>query len=202
MRISVLIFSLAFSQTVFAQGVWFKTTDGCTVWNSKPRPDETATWNGPCVYSRANGYGVLVWELVKDGARLTSRYEGRMRNGKRHGQGAYVGADGARYEGGYKNGKRHGRGVYTDAGGNRYEGEVREGKPNGNGVLLYADGGRYEGEWRDGNPHGHGVFDFKDTTRFEGEFVKGQPKGIGQCRALDGKEGKCEFRGGKFVGWR
>ena len=202
MRMLALMFLLAFFQTVFAQGVWFKTTDGCTVWNAKPRPDETATWNGPCVYGRANGYGVLVWELVKDGARLTSRYEGRMRNGKRHGQGMYVGANGTRYEGGYKNGKRHGRGIYTDAEGNRYEGEVRDGKPNGQGVLLYTDGGRYEGEWRDGNPHGHGVFDFKDTTRFEGEFVKGQPKGIGQCRALDGKEGKCEFRDGKFIGWR
>ena len=198
----VFVLSFIFLQTGFAQGRWIGTTDGCVVWNAEPQPNETATWNGPCVYNRANGYGVLIWESVKDGVKLTSRYEGRMRNGKRHGQGLYVRANGARYEGSFKDGRRHGRGVYTDPEGNRYEGEVRDGKPNGFGILLYADGGRYEGNWQDGNPHGHGVFDFKDTTRFEGEFVNGTPQGVGECRALDGKEGKCEFRDGKFAGWR
>lgn len=202
MKTFVFILSLALFESTFAQGDWFKTTDGCIVWNTQPRANETATWNGPCVYNTASGYGVLIFQSVKDGQVVASRYEGRMRGGKRHGQGIYVSSNGARYEGGFKNGKRHGRGVYVDAEGNRYEGEVREGKPNGIGILIYADGSRYEGNWVNGTPHGQGVFDFKDTTRFEGRFVKGIAQGTGQCRALDGKKGRCEYKDGEFVGWR
>lgn len=202
MKTLILLLCAVFIESALAQGGWFKTNDGCFVWNSKPRPDETAAWNGPCVYNKANGYGVLIWQRLKDGRVLTSRYEGRMKNGKRHGQGVYVRSDGARYEGGFKNGKRHGRGIYIDADGNRYEGKVSDGKPNGYGILLYADGNRYEGNWVNGTPHGRGLFDYKDTTRFEGRFVKGIAQGVGQCRALDGREGSCEYRDGKFAGWR
>lgn len=201
MKTIVFILCILLIEPVWAQGTWFKTTDGCIVWNSKPRPNETVVWNGPCIYNKASGYGVLIWRRVKDGKVLISRYEGRMKNGKRHGQGVYVGSNGSHYEGGFRNGKRHGRGLYVDAAGNRYEGEVKEGKPNGFGALKYADGNRYEGEWLNGVPHGRGVFDFKDTTRFEGGFVKGIPEGTGQCRALDGKEGRCKYRDGKFAGW-
>ena len=202
MKTFVFILCLIPFSAAFAQSGWFRTTDGCLVWNAKLRPNETATWNGPCVYDRAHGYGVLVWQRIKNGRVLTSRFEGRMQKGKRQGMGVYVGADGSRYFGSFKNDRRHGHGIYTDPEGNHYEGAVKQGKPNGFGILMYADGNRYEGDWRDGAPHGQGVFDFKDTTRFEGQFVKGIPQGIGQCRALDGKKGRCEYRDGKFAGWR
>lgn len=202
MKTIVFILFFALFESVLAQAVWLKTTNGCAVWNAKPQPNETATWYGPCVYNKASGYGVLMWQSVKNGQVLTSRYEGRMRNGKRHGQGVYIRSNGVRYEGGFKNDKRHGRGIYVDSSGNRYEGEVREGRPNGVGILVYADGNRYEGNWVNGTPHGQGVMDFKDTTRFKGRFIKGIAQGIGQCRALDGKKGRCEYKDGQFIGWR
>ena len=45
-----------------------------------------------------------------------SRYEGEIRNGKRHGQGTYTWTSGNRYEGQFRDSKMHGRGTYTCSG--------------------------------------------------------------------------------------
>ena len=58
--------------------------------------------------------------------------------------------DGPRYDGEVRDGKRHGQGVYEWPDGDRYEGEWREDKRHGQGVNEWPDGTRYEGEWRDG----------------------------------------------------
>ena len=58
------------------------------------------------------------------------------------------------YEHGVKfpnaNGKRHGRGVRVWANGNKYEGEWRDDLMYGTGVFTYSTGGRYVGEFVDG----------------------------------------------------
>ncbi len=65
--------------------------------------------------------------------------------------GPTLGADGySRYEGELRDGKRHGHGIETLASGNRYEGEYRDNKPHGWGTYTRTDGERYEGNWSNG----------------------------------------------------
>lgn len=54
------------------------------------------------------------------------------------------------------NGKRHGKGVRVYANGNRYEGDWRDDRYHGKGTLSWATGGKYVGEFRNGLFHGRG----------------------------------------------
>ena len=75
----------------------------CQVYNLRPVAGETVTWSGSCVDRKASGEGRLVWQ----GSYGTYVYEGWMRDGKRHGWGAYTEAAGGRYEGDWRDGKQH-----------------------------------------------------------------------------------------------
>jgi hypothetical protein len=109
---------------------------GCWIWNTYPGVNATVRWSGGCGRDGpANGRGILEWRY-RDG---TERYEGELRDGKLHGQGVYVWADGDQYEGDLQNGKMHGRGVYTNSGGDRYEGEWRDNRPHGSGEARIND---------------------------------------------------------------
>ena len=59
-------------------------------------------------------------------------------------------ADRFRYEDELRDGRQHGRGSFVRANGDRYEGEWREGRPHGQGTYTTADGTVYEGSWREG----------------------------------------------------
>jgi hypothetical protein len=72
------------------------TNQPCKVWNPAPQPNESVTWSGECMDGYASGEGVLRWEV--DG-KLDATYEGRYANGKRHGHGVLILADGRRIEG-------------------------------------------------------------------------------------------------------
>ncbi len=96
----------------------------CQIYNLRPVAGETVTWSGSCVDRKASGEGRLVWQ----GSYGTYVYEGWMRDGKRHGWGAYTEAAGGRYEGDWRDGKRTGRGTFTWPSGARYEGDWRDGK--------------------------------------------------------------------------
>jgi hypothetical protein len=74
------------------------------------------------VGGKAHGAGKLVWRYLNEGAWETSSYEGDKRDGKLHGRGVYVLADGARYEGDYRDGKLHGFGDYSAADGQAFMG--------------------------------------------------------------------------------
>src|SRR5262245_23521732 len=43
-------------------GTWVKTNKGCVVWNSDPKPGETATWTGACADGKVSGNGKLTWK--------------------------------------------------------------------------------------------------------------------------------------------
>lgn len=85
-------------QAAYAEGTFQRTEDGKTmVWNSDPRPGDTAAWSG----SRddegyAAGYGTLTWYTAKrssltesgtssDKRNVFARYTGRMVRGKLNG---------------------------------------------------------------------------------------------------------------------
>ena len=118
----------------------------CQLYNRKPEPGETMAWSGGCVDGKASGEGRAVWRN-SHGEHV---YNGGYRDGKRHGRGAHVTADGGRLEGEWRDGVPHGHAILTWASGSRYEGEFREWKPHGRGTYTYADGSRYKGKWRDG----------------------------------------------------
>ena len=89
----------------------------CSVWNAYPQPSETMTWSGACVNGKAQGRGAQLWRHLEDGDWRESKYTGGMKDGKGHGRGVLVLANGNRsdrYEGDWKDGKRHGRGVNTN----------------------------------------------------------------------------------------
>ena len=98
-------------------------------------------WTGGCTGGLATGEGIWQWR--------DERYEGEVRNGKRHGQGILTWGDGARYEGEFREGKRHGQGAFTWGDGSSYEGEFWESE-RWNGVFTFADGSSYE--VRNGKP--------------------------------------------------
>ena len=93
----------------------------------------------------------------------------RSRQGRRHGTGRLMCADGARYEGEWKDNARSGRGTQWEPDGARYEGQWRDGRRHGQGALWAADGSRYEGMWRRGLREGQGVLWGADGARcYEG----------------------------------
>lgn len=179
---------------------WIETgSAGCSVHNpytgtrGRPARMTAATWNGPCVAGRAEGWGTLDW--IRDGW-LTIHYEGEMAGGRMTGRGAMTAAD-VRYDGTWSDGSlEHGvatypdgrrfegdwyqrgwsRGVLIAPGNRRFEGTWYLGRLDGKGVIQTPDG-RYEGDLADGKPYGLGVFEAANGTRFNGEWRKGIPTG-------------------------
>lgn len=96
----------------------------CQASNHWPLPGETYTWSGGCVDGKVSGEGRGVFHLPDGGKDV---YEGRMRDGKHHGQGIFTWAKGARFEGEWRYNKPHGYGIYTDAAGARFEGKWHNG---------------------------------------------------------------------------
>lgn len=128
-------------------------------------------------------------------------YEGQWLNGRRHGHGVCVYADGTMYEGGWRLGAEHGRGalmtgdrtpiysgdwadglphgqgVYRWACGDSYSGDWREGVRHGRGAYLTSGGCCYSGDWKDGRRHGKGLFSWPDGGSYEGDWEADQRHG-------------------------
>lgn len=73
-------------------------------------------------------------------------YTGEFYNGKRHGNGAYLGA-GSTYSGEFARDQFNGQGKLADEDGNLYEGGWLHSKKHGQGRLVYANGRVEEGIW-------------------------------------------------------
>ena len=152
-----------------------------------------------------------------------SRYEGEIRNGKRHGRGTYIYANGNRYRGDWHDNKKHGQGTFTWADGSRHVGQWRDDKMHGHGTFTWADGGRhvgelrndkfhgrgtrtwpngdrYEGQWRDDKMHGHGTYTWADGSRHVGQWRDDKMHGHGTYTWADGSRHVGEWRNGKMHG--
>mgnify|MGYP003849388355 CR=1 FL=1 len=47
-----------------------------------------------------------------------------------------------------KNGKKHGKGTFIYANGDKYEGEFKNNIFHGDGTLIFADGTKYKGNFK------------------------------------------------------
>eukprot|EP00960_Hanusia_phi_P044244 756536-Hanusia_phi.AAC.3 len=108
-----------------------------------------------------NGFVVKTWPDGK-------RYEGEMKDGKRHGKGSISYPDGAAYAGEWSQDWRHGIGEYKYTDGTWYKGCWDMGNRQGEGLCTYADGNIYEGEWMGNLPHGRGKC--RETRSEDGKY--------------------------------
>ena len=109
----------------------------------------------------------------------TGKYEGEVKDGKRHGQGTNIGIYGEKYVGEWKDNVPDGYGVYTERNGIRYEGYWKDGTQHGKGKATYADGGTYEGLFVEGGRAGLGTYVLPNGLKYVGEFVNNRAVGKG-----------------------
>ncbi|CAF3914182.1 unnamed protein product [Adineta steineri] len=101
---------------------------------------------------------------------------------------------GNRYEGEMKDGKKHGKGHMDFANGDRFTGDYIEDSITGQGVYIYANGARYEGQWKDSKKHGKGQMDFDSSIKYisdwiednRGQFKDNKEHGKGQADFVNG----------------
>ncbi len=182
---------------VVAEGRWqrLENDPSCRVWNAGLQAKPAVTWRDACANGKTRGRGVLV---LANGDR-SDRYEGGWKDGKRHGRGVKVWANGDRYEGEFRDGNRTGRGVLvwgpnSQRAGDRYEGDWKDGKRTGRGVIVFANGNRYEGGFRDNKYNGRGVFVFPNGDNCEGDWREDRLLGTGEGW-VNGEIKKCYMDG-------
>jgi hypothetical protein len=151
-----------------------------------------------------------------------NKYEGEWKDGKKHGKGKMVFANGHsytgdwindmatgegisiwtngdRYEGQMKDGQRHGKGSYHFANGDKYTGDWIADKKEGHGITNLAVG-RYEGQFKDDKMHGKGSFYFTNGDTYVGDWIDGKEEGQGIFNWVDGDKYEGEFKAGKLHG--
>ena len=104
------------------------------------------------------------------------------------------------YDGKWKDGKRHGRGKMTFSNGRVYDGEWKGGKCHGLGKITYSDGREYDGEWKESTSHGRGKMTYSDGRVYDGEWEEGKRHGRGKMTSTAGEiVYDCEWKDGKRV---
>lgn len=127
------------------------------------------------------------------------RYEGYLKDGRKHGRGTMYFDSGDRYEGEWQNDRKHGRGSYFYADGDRYEGEWRADNMHGRGVYFFKSGNRYEGSWQGDKKHGPGVYYFKNGDRWEGAYSNDKKHGRSVYKWANGGSVQEIWKDGKLV---
>jgi len=146
-------------------------------------------------------------------------------NGKKHGHGKLLMADGSYYEGEFKDGEICGRGFKKwQKSGNTYTGSFDFGELDGEGVLDYNDiGAQYSGEFvrniRQGEGvlrerfgeeyigsfyndkrHGKGKQIFSNGDYYDGDWINGQRQGHGILNCMNGSYYEGQWRADMFNG--
>lgn len=163
--ISALGMGNAISQTI-------ADSNGCKVWNTNPKANESISWSGQCKDGWATGSGTLLWFL----------------NGKPNGTEI----------GNFHQGRLSGKGILISANGQRYEGELEEGKRQGWGILTGTNGITYEGQWSN-NDLAFGWVTWPDGTSYKGDLVRGRSHGTGIITKPNGEQIQGQFSDGKLT---
>ncbi|KAG7399744.1 hypothetical protein PHYBOEH_008078 [Phytophthora boehmeriae] len=123
---------------------------------------------------------------------LVGKYTGDWKDGKKHGYGALLYANGNKYEGEWVEGKRQGRGVYWVEEKKRlrkqYAGEWYNDHRHGRGTSFHEDGNKYEGQWLNNKRHGVGRMVYSDDQsvydangdRYDGHWLNDMKEGPGR----------------------
>jgi hypothetical protein len=147
-----------------------------------------------------NSEGTLLYESG-------SKYEGQLKNNKRHGKGIYTYpsieelnqvkanikgmiidyADSIRisFSGEWEEDVKI-RGVILYRHGGNYKGQLFNDERHGKGVYTYADGAVYYGDFQDSLFHGYGMCTYANGNKYEGCWDKCKRHGIGEYRWASG----------------
>ena len=87
-----------------------------------------------------------------------------------NGTGVFKYKDGSKYTGKFKNGKRHGQGTLEMFDGTIFTGNSKADIFSGEGTILYTNGDIYVGEIQDNERNGQGTYTFKNGLTSIGEW--------------------------------
>ena len=202
LMIAVIGVTLLAPPPAHAQGAWEQVDNHsqCVVWNPDPSPGIKVTWSGKCADGKTQGLGALHW--MRQGNPAFGRfraYLGHMKDGRYHGDGAFLLGRGTKYDGNWVAGKRQSFGVYRWSDGTRYEGHWRDNKQHGKGVLEEPDKYRYEGQWKNGMPDGHGSDEVTGGGRYTGGWKEGRRHGRGILTIPGQGDCTAQWRDGEMV---
>jgi hypothetical protein len=111
-----------------------------------------------------------------------------------------VDINGDDYEGKLKNGKRHGFGKCTYVNGDYYEGNFINDQPNGKGIIKLIDGNIYDGYFKNNKYEGYGKYYFSNGDSYDGYFKNEKYEGYGKYYFNNGNSQEGYFKDGKANG--
>lgn len=141
---------------------------------------DNSTYTGQLLQGRRHGRGTL---LLADG----TVQEAEWKSDQRAGKGSERYADGTCFRGLYVDGLRCGYGVMSWPEGSQYAGHFDCGKANGYGTLQRTDGSLYNGTFKDDCMSGRGSMEWKDGVKYRGHFVANRREGQGVMAWTTGK---------------
>ena len=106
-------------------------------------------------------------------------FYGKVKGGKKEGQGIYKFNNGETYVGEFKNDLREGIGIYYYKDGSSYNGNWKKDKKHGYGIYCYPDNEAYVGEWKYGKYDGLGIFFYRNGDKYVGEVNENHRDGFG-----------------------
>ena len=130
---------------------------------------------------------------------INSRYEGYVKNGKKHGQGTLSFKSGDKYVGQWHENKKHGQGTYIYADGEKYVGQWQNGNIHGKGTYFFTSGNKFTGQWQNDKKQGQGTYFFKNGDKWEGFYVNNKKHGRGVYTWASGESQEEVWENGKLV---
>ena len=121
--------------------------------------------------------------------------------GRRHGKGMQIMADGSKFEGWWKEDKADGLGRLITTVGDVYVGMWKNSMANGFGSLFIQDGTSYEGHWKDDRQDGQGLEIWPDGTTFQGAYIQGKKNGQGRYEYENGNVYEGSFEDDAICGY-
>jgi len=146
-----------------------------------------------------------VVEIKVETDRFGNRYEGEIKDNKKHGKGKMEYVNGNKYEGMWVNDNKTGQGIFTWSNGDRYEGYFKDNKEHGKGTFTWGPydkwaGDKYEGDWFQGRRTGQGVYSYANGNRYTGQFQDDKQHGKGTTIFTSGMpHGSSNQHTGEYV---
>ena len=138
----------------------------------------------------------LQYKVIED---ANFKYEGYIKNGKKHGQGTITFKSGDKYVGEWQNDKKHGKGTYFYSSGDKYVGEWENSSMHGMGTYFFKSGNKFEGQWQNDKKQGRGTYHFKNGDKWEGSYVNNKKHGRGVYTWATGESKEELWKDGKLI---